>query len=701
MENELIYEFAVDNDVIRERFELCKDRLHEMKSEHLALEDNKGFDVYFHMVNDFLLTVLDNYDFIQSGKFDKADLSELAKRNRELFEDILPENYDKSYANPTFAVKEFGEEYGRLLSALYYEIRSIISPVYENILFAIVVRLELFIEIFGMFLSEDRDGRKVKAQAIKDAMYWYLSDYSEDMRMISFAKMVDSEKNFVRDTIVSSDLDDIRYLYRFGEYVTDNEISMAKHLGSLSQDEIDKMATTFTEGYRIGFAMTGKDITKKKTAAIYYELGFERMVKKAIENFEKIDLKTTLMTSEMSLFTSIGSARRGASYGAIPNKQYDYDHKDDIGLFLDAHLINRKLEAAKAAGEKYKDKARLFGGPAVIETFGEKPFSPEPKAEAVHLDKNQQKAISDYKTRNSLIMNEYIIMKERSFTIISFPIPEIGENFREIFNETVRINTLDYKLYQTIQQKIIDTLDEAEYVVVKGMGDNRTDMKVMLHELKDPAKETNFENCVADVNIPVGEVFTSPVLEGTNGVLHVSGVYLEGLFFKNLEITFKDGCISAYNCSNFEDKEENLKYIKENILFNHETLPIGEFAIGTNTTAYVVARKYGIEDKLPILIAEKTGPHFAVGDTCYSYEEDNVTYNPDGKSIIARDNEISIKRKTDPDKAYFSCHTDITLPYDELGEISAVKKDGSSITIIRDGRFVLDGTEELNKPMDE
>ena len=419
------------------------------------------------------------------------------------------------------------------------------------------------------------------------------------------------------------------------------------------------------------------------------------------KDFEKIDLKTTLMISNMSLFSSDGSARRGASYGAIPNKQFDYDHKDDIGLFMDAQLINRKLEAAKAAGERYKDKARLFGGPAVIETFGEKPFSPVPKAEAVHLDKNQQKMLSDYKTRNSLIMNDYIIMKERSFTIIAFPVPEIGDNFEEIFNETVRINTLDYKLYQTIQQKIIDTLDEAEYVVVKGMGDNRTDMKVMLHELKDPAKETNFENCVADVNIPVGEVFTSPVLTGTEGVLHVSGVYLEGLFFKNLEITFKDGCISDYNCSNFDSKEENLGYIKENILFNHEMLPIGEFAIGTNTTAYVVARKYGIEDKLPILIAEKTGPHFAVGDTCYSYEEDNITYNPDGKSIIARDNEFSIKRKTDPDKAYFSCHTDITLPYDELGEISAVRKDGSSVTIIRDGRFVLEGTEELNKPMDQ
>lgn len=72
---------------------------------------------------------------------------------------------------------------------------------------------------------------------------------------------------------------------------------------------------------------------------------------------------------------------------------------------------------------------------------------------------------------------------------------------------------------------------------------------------------------------------------------------------------------------------------------------MGEFAIGTNTTAYRMARVYDIAAKMPILIAEKTGPHFAVGDTCYTYDEDNMTYNPDGKAIIARDNSVSIRRK--------------------------------------------------------
>ncbi len=43
-----------------------------------------------------------------------------------------------------------------------------------------------------------------------------------------------------------------------------------------------------------------------------------------------------------------------------------------------------------------------------------------------------------------------------------------GERFKKIFEETIAINTLDYEKYKTIQQTIIDALDEAEYVEVKG-----------------------------------------------------------------------------------------------------------------------------------------------------------------------------------------------------------------------------------------
>ena len=460
------------------------------------------------------------------------------------------------------------------------------------------------------------------------------------------------------------------------------------------------MADTYTEGFRVGFINTGKDLSKKSVVNIRYVLGFERVVRKAIQNFEKMGLKPTIYRAASSVITRPRLGKNGF-YGGIPNKQYDYDHKDDLGLVLDKQFMERKLEVMRTVLEKNKELAGSFAGPAVMEVFGEKPFAPVTKPEAVTFSKKQEELLLIMNSRAGQITNQYIKGEERSFTIISWPLPEIGNNYPEIFDEVIRINTLDANVYEKVQQTLIDALDQGEYVRILGKGANKTDLKVSLCRLKNPEKETIFENCVADVNIPVGEVFTSPMLEGTEGVLYVSKVYLNELQYRDLEIHFKEGKTTEYTCSNFESEEENKKYICDNIMHNHESLPLGEFAIGTNTTAYMAAKKYDIADKLPILIAEKMGPHFAVGDTCYSWAEDNVVYNPNGKEIIAKENSVSACRKENPEQAYFQCHTDITIPYEELGKISVFTCEGKEIVLIENGRFTLPGTEILNEPLDK
>jgi hypothetical protein len=50
-------------------------------------------------------------------------------------------------------------------------------------------------------------------------------------------------------------------------------------------------------------------------------------------------------------------------------------------------------------------------------------------------------------------------------------------------------------------------------------------------------------------------------------------------------------------------------------------------------------------------------------------------------------------------KAYTNVHTDMTLPYESIEYIASVKKDGSKDYIIKDGFFVVEGTEELNEPL--
>ncbi len=684
--------------LLQERLELATQRIGQIPQEKLA---DQAFTDYFVRTAGLIGLFLEEYRFVGQGGLEKAGAAELAGRNRRLYEDILPKHYGESYANPAFACDRLGRKFGRMLSFLAAELRSLIPFAYEQDVESMVIRMEVFLEVYQAFCCACAERETLpNPEEIRRILYWFASDYSEVMLEKNMRASFDWQQDFALRIIMDSDLSDPSYLYRFGEYVTENELRMARFLAGLPEEKIALMADTYTEGYRIGFQATGKDISKKKSVNIRYFLGFERVVRKAAENFRQMGLETVLYRAPHSVLEGRRLNKNGY-YGAAANKQFDYDHEYDQALFYDRKYVNHRLENYKNALESVKELAAVHGGPAVIEGFGEIPFEPENKEENLCFDGEQQKLSVQFQSKAGALMNEYVKGEERSFTIIAFPVPEIGGSFEEIFEGVLRLNTLDYKLYQGIQQKLIDALDQAEYVHILGREGNRTDLMVHLHELKEPERETNFENCVADVNIPVGEVFTSPVLAGTCGKLHVSEVYLNGLKYLDLEMDFKDGMIGAYSCANFEDAKENRKLIRENVLHHHDTLPMGEFAIGTNTTAYVFAKKHGIGDKLPILIAEKMGPHFAVGDTCYSHEEELVTYNPDGKRLIAKENEVSAQRAEDMGRAYLNCHTDITIPYDELGELSAVAADGTQTRIIRDGRFVLPGCEELNRAFEE
>ena len=677
--------------MMEERYNLAVDRIGDIKEERTV---DVKFRDYFVKVAEFIHLIDGTKKKIEDHTFDGMQIEELAAWNKKLYSDILPEHYRESYANPDYAVAQLGEAYGSTLSALYAEIRAAIVYVYEKKTEYLDILFELFIEVYNQFEEEEMP----EPHVLKEILYWYASDYCDVFVADCIHEQVDATQSFAADLILGSDLADLRYLYRFGEYISDSELTTAKYLLSLDETTIQKMADVYTEGYRIGFVNTGKDLSKKKTVNIRYVLGFERVVKKAIENFDKMGLKPVIYRSGVSMLTKRQHLKIGY-YGAIANKQYEYDHRNDQALFLDKKFVERKLEVIATTYEHLKEEAGAFAGPACIEMFGEVPFVPEQKETALKLSEKQQELSVFFDGRQSRLTNTYIPGDERSFTIIAYPVPEIGEDYEEIFQEIIRINTLDAGLYEQVQQTLIDALDRGESVHICGENGNRTDLTVQLHTLSDPEKETIFENCVADVNIPVGEVFTSPVLEGTNGVLHVSKVYLNELQYKDLEITFSNGMVADYRCSNFERELENKEYIRDNVLYRHDTLALGEFAIGTNTTAYQVAKKYGIEDKMPILIAEKMGPHFAVGDTCYSWCEDIAVYNPNGKEIIARDNSVSIQRKEDLGKAYYHCHTDITIPYEELGKIEVNKKDGGHILLLEHGRFVLPGTEILNEPL--
>lgn len=646
-------------------------------------------------------------------------LEELEKLNRDLYGCMMPEGYENSYVNPTVACAAFGIEEGRLISAIAAEITAAIPAVYMGTDEDLEIRLSLLKETFELYESASQGGMTVRLQDLRELLRTYYirnihtqvlnrlksqlvpeESVVDLMGIYGSLPIADVENGPADSPVFDEECCRImkRIVLTSGEFISPNELLMIEKLCKINRELLEDMVDTYVKGYIKGFEVTSKDISRKKTVELRFNAGFLPHQLIAAKKFRNAGLDSAVMRAGYNIFTG-RSVDKNGFFGANPNPQFDLDHKDDLSLIIDDELNDIRLEALTEAYEKLKTEASVYGGPAVIDIFGEPRFVPAHKDEASMADAGASRLMTAYRQKAGVITNRFIPGEERSFTIIAYPVPSIAdktEEFEEIFDATVMINKLDYELYRDIQQVMIDELDKAEYVYVRGdeKAGNHTELKVRLHELGNPDKETNFENCVADVNIPVGEVFTSPVLAGTNGTLHVTHVYLNGIEYHDLEIEVADGFIRSYHCA------EGDKLIEDNILYHHKTLPMGECAIGTNTTAYAYSRRLKIEDRLPILIAEKTGPHFAFGDTCYSHEEDLVTYNPDGKSIIARDNEVSAGRISDPEGAYFNCHTDITLPYDELELLCAVHRDGTSVDIIKNGRFVLPGTEELNAPFE-
>ncbi len=665
--------------ILQERHELNRDGLMQVLEN---CEKMNQFSGYFRETAQMMQYLNEIYDVPEKS------LQQLKKWNEEWYCGIRPEAYGSSYGNPSYCAEKFGLEYGQILSFLYAEMRSGFIDAVEGRLFDLVILNELFLEIYQAF----REGSQTPDQ-LRKIIFDHMRDYSSDVFEYRIREQLDPSLDFAVRIVMESDLKDPDFLYQYGEYISDNERKTLEYLNCLPKEKIQAIAKTYVDGFHEGFIVNNIDMSGKRTVNIRYTIGFEPVIREAIRQFGEIGLSPIIYRSGHSSLTK-GLVKVGY-VSTSPNPQYDYDHRFDQAVYFDNRFMQHKLECYRNSYERWKEEASVLAGPACMETFGEKPFLPEHKEANLRLSDRQQELSVEFQKKSSEIVNEYIKPDERSFTIIAYPIPEIGDQFEEIFEEVVKVNTLDKDKYREIQQHLIDALDRAVEVHIRGAGENQTDLYVAMHEMEDSQKQTNFENCLADVNIPVGEVFTSPKLAGTNGVLHVGEVYLRDLKFVDLKLVFKDGKIESYTCGNFQEEEENQALIKENILYNRDTLPMGEFAIGTNTTAYAMAKNYDILYQLPILIVEKMGPHFAVGDTCYSHSEDTKVYNPDGKEISAKHNECSIEGE------YFQCHTDITIPYEELDSITAIELGGKEIPLIQNGRFVLPGTETLNEPLTE
>ena len=347
----------------KERYELAIGRIREIAFQEIP-ETAPEFAEYFKDAAKFLVKMDEVFEMAVSGELFSMELAKKKELNRSLYEELLDENYEKSFCNPTYAVGKIGKAYGAFLAALRAELRSLIAYAYEQRQFFILIRMELFLEIYGMFVLSFSDGQNPDVKELKEVYASFAFDYQEEFMEEAVCASFTTQNEFAVKLIEKADFSSLDYLYDYGEYISENECRMAMFVNALPKETIQLMADTFTEGYRKGFIATGKDISIKKSVNVRYFIGFERVVSAAVENFKKIGLDTIINRSQPS-FLMGRNVHKVGFYGTQPNKQFECDHEFDKVLYLNSMLITRKLECYKAALEAHKEEAGVFGGPAV------------------------------------------------------------------------------------------------------------------------------------------------------------------------------------------------------------------------------------------------------------------------------------------------------------------------------------------------
>jgi len=95
-------------------------------------------DEYLFSISDKILYFSEMEKDFDESYYLKSSNEILEKTNLEMHEELFPENYNESYANPDHCVKLFGKDWGTALSKFYTEFRNFQSFSFQHI------RFELF-----------------------------------------------------------------------------------------------------------------------------------------------------------------------------------------------------------------------------------------------------------------------------------------------------------------------------------------------------------------------------------------------------------------------------------------------------------------------------------------------------------------------------------------------------------------------------
>lgn len=593
----------------------------------------------------------------------------MTEQNREQMMCRLSPAYENSMQNP-----EKAEEIYPGAGNWYAVIQAEASGIAENLMIGqkdMAQAREKLLEKAGQIVEKEENS----ADELRQLWKTFLLE-TATVREMDFVKSMVciGEENPYETVLEKADNSTADWMEEYGLPVTETDKKMMRFWFGLEKEKLQAMGKTIADAFLHGFISQSRDRRERKRVRFYYQIGQEALAREVIKALKEKGL-TPVITAPHTLHAL---------------NQWQADHQFDHSVVMDEELFQAEWKAYETAMYFYEKELKDTCGMIGIDQFGMESVIYTHGEHALQPDEGSKNWKTKLEQKKRDLESQWIRPSEISFCKVAFPNLLVGERFEEIFEDFFQMNVEESEPFEKLQQVLIDGLDTCDIAEIKGCNGNETDIRISLWPIKDPTKETKFLNCGGDLNIPYGEVFTTPKLAGTTGLYHVEEICLKGIFYHDLRLTFQDGWVVDANC------REGKEYVMNRLLYPNEKITMGEFAVGSNTKAYAIAHKYQLGDRLPILIYEKMGPHIAIGDPCFARSEDASIYNMyDHKEMVCRENEITAERNT-KENIYFGNHVDITLPYHQVKYLRGIRKDGTIVSFIENGRFVLKGTEGLN-----
>lgn len=173
------------------------------------------------------------------------------------------------------------------------------------------------------------------------------------------------------------------------------------------------------------------------------------------------------------------------------------------------------------------------------------------------------------------------------WVVLRWPTPSMaqlaGMSTDQFENFYFDVCTLDYAKMAKAEKPLVDRMMRTDMVRILGPLD--TDISFSIKGIPAVA-------CVGDRNIPDGEVFTAPVRDSVNGVIHFNAGTIEhGKPYDDIRLAFKDGKIIEATSSDTKslnaelDTDEGARYI-------------GEFSLGFNPHITKAIRDILFDEKI-------------------------------------------------------------------------------------------------------